>query len=146
MPNYELTKKDKTYVDLSLAFTPSPLNNDITTITNERAINNAIKNIVMTVPLEVPFNRNFGSRVTDYLFDVVDRASSGTLYLEIERSIKFCEPRVEVLDIKIDLNDDEVITGAQASGKQNSIDATITYKIVGSERVYNVSTILTPTR
>ena len=122
--NYQLTKKDKTYIDLSLAFEPSALNNDITTLQNERAINNAIKNIVMTVPLEVPFNRNFGSRVSDYLFDVVD-----------ERAINFCEPRVTIEDIRVGMRDE-----------QNAIEVTIKYKIVGSEKIYTTRNILTPTR
>ncbi len=91
---YKLTKKDKRYVDISLAFVPSALNSDITTLTNERAINNSIKNAILTVPLEVPFNRNYGSRAADYLFDVTSVETAGLLYLEIERSIKFCEPRV----------------------------------------------------
>ena len=134
--SYELTKKDKTYIDLSLAFEPSALNHDITTLQNERAINNSIRNILQTVPLEQPFNRNFGSRVTDYLFDIIDEASSGTLYLEIERSINFCEPRVVIEDIQIDLTKQE----------QNAIEATVVYKIVGSEKIFKVSAILTPTR
>ena len=139
--SYELTKKDKTYIDLSLAFEPSALNHDITTLQNERAINNAIKNIIMTVPLEVPFNRNFGSKVSDYLFNVIDEASAGTLYLEIERSINFCEPRVEILDIKIDLESADI-----PFTNPNAIEATIKYKIIGSEKIFTVSAILTPTR
>ena len=59
-----LTKKDKSYVDISLAFTPSPVTGDLTVITNERAINQSIRNIIMTAPGEVVFNRNFGSQVS----------------------------------------------------------------------------------
>ena len=36
----ELTKDDKTYVDVSLSFKPSPVTNDITLLKNENAINN----------------------------------------------------------------------------------------------------------
>ena len=90
----KLDKKDKTYIDLSLAFKPSPLTSDITALKNERAINNSIKNIVMFLPSEVPFNRDIGSNATRYLFELVDEASAGLLSQEIERAILFCEPRV----------------------------------------------------
>ena len=89
-----LDKKDKAYIDLSLAFNPSPLTNDITVLKNERAINNSIKNIVMFLPLEVPFNRDIGSDATKYLFELVDEATAALLSQEIERAIIFCEPRV----------------------------------------------------
>ena len=83
---YELTVKNKSYVDVSLAFTPSPVTNDITLLTNERAINNALKNIVMTLPNEVTFFRNFG--------DMIDDATASMLEDEIKRAILFNEPRV----------------------------------------------------
>ncbi len=136
--SYQLSKKDKTYVDLSLAFVPSALNNDITVLTNERAINNAIKNIIFTIPLEQPFNRNFGSKVTDYLFDGADQSSAGLLYLEIERSINFCEPRVELQDIKVDADSFHL--------DANAIEVTVVYKIIGSEKLFEIREILIPTR
>ena len=37
----ELTRRSKTYVDVSLSFVPSPVTNDITVLTNERAIQSA---------------------------------------------------------------------------------------------------------
>ena len=43
---YTLKIKDKAYIDVSLAFTPSPVTGDITILTNERAINNSLKNII----------------------------------------------------------------------------------------------------
>ena len=91
---YQLQRKDKTYVDISLAFVPSPLTNDITLLTNDRAINNAIKNIIMFLPTEVPFNRNIGSNTNAYLFDLIDEATAGVLADEIKRAVLFCEPRV----------------------------------------------------
>ena len=38
-----LSQRVKTYVDVSLSFNPSPVTNDITLLTNERAINNSIR-------------------------------------------------------------------------------------------------------
>lgn len=161
---YQLSKRDKTYVDVSLAFVPSPVTNDITLLTNERAINNAIKNIVMFLPSEVPFNRSIGSMTQSYLFDVVDEATAGLLSQEIERAILFCEPRVT-----FDQVDPELLTTAQyrnsevntvgnlfvqddlgvfvdVQPNQNSFAVTVKYRIIGSERIFEVQEILTPTR
>jgi phage baseplate assembly protein W len=167
MSTYELTKKDKTYRDVSLAFKPNPLTGDITILQNERAINNSVKNIVMTLPSEVPFLRDFGSTVTHSLFyNVNDEAAHGILIDEIKRAVLFNEPRVTfdnpveseiasssyledprasynpVID-NVFLNDE---LGVSVSGDpdSNSIEVTIKYRIVGSVRIFKVTQILTP--
>ena len=85
--NIELSRRVKTYVDLSLSFKPSPVTNDITVIRNEQAINNAIKNIIMFLPSEVPFLPDIGSTTQRYLFDIADEATAGLLSSEIETSL-----------------------------------------------------------
>ena len=160
----ELTKKDKTYVDLSLAFKPSPLTNDITTLKNERSINNAIKNIVMFLPLEVPFNRDIGSNAQRYLFELVDEATAALLSQEIERAILFCEPRVTFSNPsqaeltvseyqraeftqsgELFMQDDLGVT-VNSDVDSNTYEVTVKYRIVGSVKRIVVQQILTPTR
>ena len=89
----------------------------------------------MTYPLEMPFLAEYGSQVSDLLFDPVDLMTAGTLSLEIERAIKNDEPRVEVENV-------EVIPDER--GLQFEIN--IEYKIVGTEQIFSVTQILTPTR
>ena len=160
----ELTKRDKTYVDLSLAFKPSPLTSDITVLRNERSINNAIKNIIMFLPGEVPFNRDIGSNAQGYLFEMVDEVTAGLLSQEIERAILFCEPRVTFSNP----SDDELSLdayGGENFGRPgdlfvqqdlgvnvvpnidgNGYEVTVKYRIVGSLKIFEVQQILTPTR
>jgi hypothetical protein len=83
-----LSRRDKTYIDISLAWEPSPLTGDITTLRDVRAINNSLKNIIMTYPLEMPFNADFGSEVSTLMFDPVDLGTAGILTLEIEKAIE----------------------------------------------------------
>ena len=130
-----LSRRDKTYVDISLSWEPNPLTGDITTLRDVRAINASLKNIIMTYPLEIPFNSNFGSEVSTLLFDPVDLATSGILLLEIERAITNDEPRVEVENVRVVPYDD-----------RGEFVVFIEYKIVGTEQIYEVSEILTPTR
>lgn len=169
---YQLTLRDKEYRDISLAFEPNPLNGDITILRNERAINNAMKNIVLTIVGEKPFNHDFGSRVNAFLFDVVDDASAGLLQDEIERAILLSEPRVTFAEptsseitgysgyYKSNTVRQETKESAQLSlvygqklgvfvqvqPDQNAMEVTIRYRIVGDEKVYEVQQILYPTR
>lgn len=131
----KLSKRDKTYVDISLSWEPNPLNGDITSLRNVRAVNNSLKNIVMTYPLEVPFNPEFGSEVSTMLFDPMDQATAGLMELEIERAIEMSEPRVDLIDVRVTPNDNEMYFVVD-----------IEYQIIGSEQIYIVSQILTPTR
>ena len=160
----QLDKKDKTYIDLSLAFKPSPLTSDITVLKNERSINNAIKNIVLFLPLEVPFNRDIGSNATRYLFELVDEATAALLSQEIERAILFCEPRVtfsrpsqselnvseyqqaDFLQVgELFVQDDLGVT-VDSDVDSNTYEVTVKYRIVGSVKRIVVQQILTPTR
>ena len=130
-----LSRRDKTYIDISLAWEPNPLNGDITTLRDVRAINNSLKNIVMTYPLETPFNANFGSQVSTLLFDPVDLATAGILELEIRRAIEGDEKRVKVENVFVKPNSDGL-----------SFVVDIEYKIIGSEEIFSVKQILTATR
>ncbi len=87
------------------------------------------------MPTEVPFDPDVGSLIRDYLFDVVDLGTSAVLTLEIERTIKFNEPRVELIDVDVEPQPD-----------LNQFMVNVTYKIVGYDQIYNFNSILEPTR
>ena len=162
---YTLKRKDKAYIDVSLAFTPSPVTGDITILTNERAINNSLKNIIMTLPSEVAFFRDFGSTTNLYLFDMIDESSAVPLKQEIERALLFNEPRITfepvspeedisasyITNQRPDTSNGTYITGELgveviARPEQSEYSVTVRYRIVGGEKIFNVSVILTPTR
>ena len=124
----------KSFVDISLSFTPNPINGDIPLLKDERAINNALKNCVMIAVKEVPFNRNMGSIVGQLLFEPADSITADDLQNEIERTIKFNEPRVKLQDVIVTLIEESY-----------TYDVKIQYKIVGYDTIYVFNTILTPT-
>ena len=121
--------------DISLSFEPNPVTGDLTVLTNERAINNAIKNIIMFAPLDVAFQRNIGSQVYSYLFDFVDLGTAGMLHTEIARTIEYNEPRVEDVEVTVD-----------PKVEQNAFFVRVEYKIVGWQQTYVLEHILEPTR
>ena len=110
----------KSFKDLSMSFKFNPLSGDLITLKNENAIARAVRNIVLTSPGEKLFNPEFGSSISEILFENVDDITAISIQDEISSSLKNYEPRVELIDLDVDPNFD-----------QNQFDVRITYRIVG---------------
>ena len=110
----------KGFKDLSMSFKFNPLSGDLIDLKNENAIARAVRNIVLTSPGEKLFNPEFGSSVSEILFENVDDITAISIQDEISSSLKNYEPRVELIDVNVDPNFD-----------QNQFDVRITYRIVG---------------
>ena len=117
MPQQRVSQSFK---DISMSFESNPLNDDLIALKNTSAIARSIRNIVFTQPGEKFFNPEFGSRVSESLFEVVDEVSTIAIRDEIRSSIINYEPRVNLLDVLVNPNPDE-----------NEMNVTIKYEIVG---------------
>ena len=92
-----LNKAAREFKDVSLTFSPHPITKDLTIIRNERAINHSLKNLMMIMFGEVPFNNEIGSDIRSYMFEVMDPATAHLMQMEIKRVIKEYEPRVTIV-------------------------------------------------
>ena len=110
------------FKDVSASFKINPISDDLIVLNNERAIARSVRNLIMTVPGEKPFNPNVGSRVTRLLFDPMDEITSSAIRGEIEFTIEAFEPRVKLRKVEVTPNHDE-----------QSYDVKITYTIIGIE-------------
>lgn len=115
-------KKSQSFKDISLSFDRHPVTNDVTVLTNERAIIRSVRNIVETIPNEKFFNLEFGSDVRKSLFDFVDDSTSLLIQDQIRDSILRYEPRVNNL-----------IVDVSARPERNEFEATVSFNIIGSE-------------
>jgi phage baseplate assembly protein W len=115
-----LERVSRGFKDISMTFQSSPLNNDLIALKNENAIARSIRNIVMTYPGEKFFNQNFGSKVSQSLFENIDALSASAMQDEIETSIRNYEPRVSLISVEVNPNFDE-----------NSFDVFVVYRIIG---------------
>jgi len=115
-------KKSQSFKDISLSFDRHPVTNDVTVLTNERAIIRSVRNIVETIPNEKFFNLEFGSDVRKSLFDFVDDSTSLLIQDQIRDSILRYEPRVNNL-----------IVDVSANPERNEFEATVSFNIIGSE-------------
>ena len=110
----------KGFKDISMSFEVNPINEDLIAIKNRTAIARSVRNLVLTVPGERFFNPDLGSRVSEFLFDVMDDISGATIRDEIEEIIAKYEPRVRLQSVLVKPNYDI-----------HEYDVTITYDIVG---------------
>ena len=133
MPQQRVSQNFK---DISMSFETNPLNDDLIALKNTSAIARSIRNIVFTQPGEKFFNPEFGSRVSESLFEIVDEVSSIAIRDEIRSSIINYEPRVKLLDVVVIPNVDD-----------NEMNVTVKYKIIGIDiPPQQLDFVLLPTR
>tara|TARA_B100000900_G_scaffold229735_1_gene195095 strand:+ start:335 stop:694 length:360 start_codon:yes stop_codon:yes gene_type:complete len=105
-----------------MSFKINPLNDDLIAIKNASAISRSIRNIVFTVPGEKFFQEDFGSDISQSLFENFDDLTATTIRDQIESSIERFEPRVNLRNVKVNPNFD-----------QNLFNVIIVYDIVGAD-------------
>ena len=133
MPQQRVSQSFK---DISMSFETNPLNDDLIALKNSSAIARSIRNIVFTQPGEKFFNPEFGSRVSESLFEVVDEVSTISIRDEIRSSIINYEPRVNLLNVSVNPNPDE-----------NEMNVSVKYEIVGIDiPPQQLDFVLLPTR
>ena len=133
MPQQRVSQSFK---DISMSFETNPLNDDLIALKNTSAIARSLRNIVFTQPGEKFFQPEFGSRVTESLFDIADGVSASSIRDEIRSSIINYEPRVKLLDVTVIPNP-----------RENEMNVTIEYEIVGLDiSAQQLDFVLLPTR
>ena len=133
MPQQRVKRKFK---DISMSFEKNPLNDDLISLSNTSAIARSIRNIVFTSPGEKFFNPDFGSRISESLFENVDEVSALAIEDEIKSSIINFEPRVNLLNTVVVPNPDD-----------NEMNVTIEYEITGIDiPPQQLEFVLLPTR
>ena len=133
MPQQRVKRKFK---DISMSFETNPLNDDLVSLSDTSAIARSIRNIVFTSPGEKFFNPDFGSRISESLFENVDEVSALAIEDEIKSSIINFEPRVNLLD-----------TNVVPNPVNNEMNVTIEYEIAGIDiPPQQLEFVLLPTR
>lgn len=133
MPAQRLSKAFK---DVSASFQINPLNYDLIALHNENAIARSIRNLVLTIPGERPFNPSLGSEVYRLLFENFDQQTAFAIKTQIKTTISNFEPRVKIESIDVTPDFDS-----------HEFNVTITYNIVGIDTdTQQLQFALEPTR
>lgn len=96
-----LSNQLRQYKDLDMNFIIHPIKKDINKVVGEKAIINAIKNLLLTNHYERPFQPHLGSNIRKLLFEPLDSIVARSLEIEIRSVLQNFEPRVQVISIRV---------------------------------------------
>ena len=94
------------FKDLGLSFTTHPVTKKLSVLTNEEAIKRAVRNLILTNNYERFYNPFFGGNITSYLFENFSPITKVSIEKSVKDAIEVYEPRVDLLDVDINQNDD----------------------------------------
>ena len=117
MPVQRLSRGFK---DLSASFQTNPLSNDLIALKNETTIARSVRNLVLTIQGERPFQPALGTGVNNLLFDNMDKLTASAIRSELRTTIENYEPRVEINEILV-----------EPDFERNAMDVTLQYFIIG---------------
>lgn len=119
------------FSDLDLDFIAHPTTKRLVRKTGVDAIKRSVRNLVFTNYYDRPFRSYIGSNVRKLLFENMNPLTAGFLKDAINEVIELYEPRVRVVEIKVDTDYDN-----------NTINVNIAFIIVNTGQPANVSLIL----
>lgn len=126
-----VTYQGRTFSDLDLNFLQHPATKDIRKKVGENSIKQSIKNLIMTNPLEKPFQPEIGCGVYNLLFEPMMPSTA----LEIEESITDV---INSYESRVTLGAVQVTENSSMDG----YDVYISFSIVNSEQLVEVDFFL----
>jgi len=94
------------FKDLDLNFNIHPVKKDINRNIGAMSVINSVKNLILTNHYEKPFRPEIGSNVRRLLFENLDVVTATTIRNEIQRMIENYEPRVSIINLKVNADFD----------------------------------------
>ena len=110
----------RAFKDINLSFKRHPVTNDVITVSDEDAIKRSVKNIIFTILGEKPFEPNFGSVISQSLFELNTNLNEIRISDEIQQSLLNYEPRI-----------DNIVVTASIYPDSNELNCVVQYEIVG---------------
>jgi len=125
----------RSFTDFSLIFNAHPSTSDVVKKSDEDAVKQSLKNLILTKHYERPFHPELGCQIHSLLFENWDPIIERTMQQTIADLVNKFEPRVRLIQVKIDPKPDE-----------NGINITIEYQLVNTDRPARFTTALTRAR
>lgn len=130
-----MARNTRTYTDLDFNFLSHPRTKDVTTRSDEEAIKQSVRNLILTRNYERPFRSYLGSQVNQLLFEPMSPLLTTMLERAISDVINNFEPRVVLLGVDVSY-----------SPENNSMYVTITFRIKNTTVPVTVNLVLERTR
>lgn len=131
-----ITRKSRSFKDISFSFEPHPVTKDLPVLKNERAIVRSVRNLVETIPTERFFNPELGTSIRASLFENFTPTLTMVIEDQINETVMRYEPRVSNLRVELDPYPD-----------MNAFNVVVIFDIVGLQvPTQSFSFLLEPTR
>lgn len=105
--NFTITKQmPEFYSDFMVDFSLNPITGNLARMTNENAIKQSIRNIIMTMNGERPFQMTLGSKCASLLFDPIDTVTEDLVKTTVIYAIQNHEPRAKLISVDVTASDD----------------------------------------
>lgn len=149
--------KEILYKDFNSNFTPHPMTGDVSLVTNDKAISQSLRNLVLTGRYEIPYNSEKSGRVYESLFENFDPITLKVLEDDVRRVIQNFEPRAEVLSVVISQQEIDYINkkgrtpGSSSDQYSNMLDKntiviTVVYRPINNKEPVNLEILVEKVR
>ena len=143
-------KQGEFFSDFLNSFAKTPVGNQLGRVTNEKSVNQSLRNLIKTNLGERFFQPIVGSDVNASLFENVNNILLNDIEENIKLTIQNNEPRINLLEVSVqssEISEGEALR--DFSGfliQNNSISVTIVYNIINNSEEITLTTILTRVR
>lgn len=121
----------KIYADIFGNLDKHPITDDVAVRTNENAVKQAIRNLLLTDPGERLFQPQIGTKIRALLFENITPQTITILQQMIRDTLETFEPRANVIDVV-----------ATADIDRNAIDVTIVFNVINRQEPVSVDIVL----
>ena len=130
-----MSRATRTYTDLDFNFLLHPRSKDISVRSDEEAVKQSIRNLVMTRNYERPFRSYLGSQVNSLLFEPASYITINMIERSISDVINNFEPRAVLIKVQAEMKYDD-----------NALNIIIIFRIKNTQSPITVNLVLERTR
>lgn len=120
------------YKDIDFNFNFHPITSELITVKNNDSIKQSIKSLITTSFYDRPFQPRIGSQIKGLLFESTSELTVQAIRTVIARVLNQYEPRIQVIDIVVVINDNET-----------KYDVVVIYTLKNATEVLTVKEFLT---
>ena len=135
-------KKTEFFSDFVSSFVVTPMGNQLGRVTNEKAINQSIKNLVLTDLGERLFQPNIGSDISYLLFEPNLVENYDRLEIFIKAVIKNYEPRAQIQQILFSQDAGDSFAKVQDTVEEHDLYVTIVYNLINNPELITFNLLL----
>lgn len=130
-----MARNTRTFTDLDFNFMAHPRTRDVSTRSDEEAVRQSIRNLVMTRNFERPFRSAIGCQVKALLFEPISPLLVAMMERTISDTINNYEPRAVLISVQVSF-----------SPENNDAYIAIVFKLKNTQTPISVNLILERTR